>query len=193
MSPNGNMGKKFDYRKAEDDLYNLGCHNPDEIYAYRSEKDIKRFMDEHGLDADKYYKNTGSPSGGSSSGGQSSGGSSGWFDEPSGGSDEGCYITTACVRARGLSDSCDELETLRRFRDGFAKDREGGRRDIARYYRTAPEVVKAIDRRGDASLVWDGLYRTLVLPCVGLVKAGRYGEAYELYKSRALELEREYL
>ena len=57
------MGKKFDYRQAEDDLHQSGCHYSDEVYAYRSEKDLRQFMKENGLDADKYFKDTGNTGG----------------------------------------------------------------------------------------------------------------------------------
>ncbi|MBO7377121.1 MAG: hypothetical protein J6V01_08495 [Clostridia bacterium] len=185
------MGKKFDYRQAEDDLHQSGCHYSDEVYAYRSEKDLRQFMKENGLDADKYFKDTGNTGG---TGGGSGGTGGGWFSDPDpGAGDGGCYLTTACVHARGLGDGCDELETLRAFRDSFAMNREGGRRDVARYYRNAPAVVEAIDHRPDASDIWNGLYETLVLPCVALVKKGDHEAAYSMYREYALKLEKEYL
>lgn len=48
--------KDFDYRKAAADLDGAGAHDPDEIYEYRSEKAIRSYMSEHGLRADKYFK-----------------------------------------------------------------------------------------------------------------------------------------
>ena len=47
---------KFDYKKAEADLYDVGAHHPDEIYDYKSEKAIRGYMKENGLNPDKYYK-----------------------------------------------------------------------------------------------------------------------------------------
>ena len=76
----------FDYRKAEADLDNVGDCHPDEIYSYHSEKAVRGYMKEHGLNPDKYYKpdrkNTRSGSKGNDNG--------------------GCYLTTACVASRGL-------------------------------------------------------------------------------------------
>ena len=46
----------FDYRKAEADLDNVGDCHPDEIYSYHSEKAVRGYMKEHGLNPDKYYK-----------------------------------------------------------------------------------------------------------------------------------------
>ena len=45
----------FDYRKAEADLDNVGDCHPDEIYSYHSEKAVRGYMKEHGLNPDKYY------------------------------------------------------------------------------------------------------------------------------------------
>ena len=47
---------KFDYKKAEADLYDSGARHPDEIYEYKSEKAIRGYMKENGLNPDKYYK-----------------------------------------------------------------------------------------------------------------------------------------
>ena len=46
----------FDYRKAEADLDDIGVRHPDEIYSYHSEKAVRGYMKEHGLNPDKYYK-----------------------------------------------------------------------------------------------------------------------------------------
>ena len=40
---------KFDYKKAEADLYDSGARHPDEIYEYKSEKAIRGYMKENGL------------------------------------------------------------------------------------------------------------------------------------------------
>ena len=89
---------KFDYKKAEADLHDSGARHPDEIYEYKSEKAIRGYMKENGLNPDKYYKPNGK-SNRSKSGSTSDSGS------------EGCYLTSACVTARGLPDQCEELQT----------------------------------------------------------------------------------
>ena len=40
---------KFDYKKAEADLYDVGARHPDEIYEYKSKKAIRGYMKENGL------------------------------------------------------------------------------------------------------------------------------------------------
>ena len=108
----------FDYRKAEADLDDIGDRHPDEIYSYHSEKGVRGYMKEHGLNPDKYYKpdrkNTRPGSNENDNG--------------------GCYLTTACVAARGLSDTGPELQTLRAFRDGVLAHMPGGQEEIEEYY-----------------------------------------------------------
>ena len=111
---------KFNYKKAEADLYDVGAHHPDEIYDYKSEKSFRSFMKENGLNPDKYYKTDGKS--GSSHTGHSGHGSSSGTD--------GCYLTSACVMAKGLPDHCEELETLRVFRDEYLAGQPGGRAEI---------------------------------------------------------------
>ena len=173
------MERKFDYRKAEDDLYNSGCRYSDEIYAYRSEESIGKFLKENGLDPEKYY------------------------DKPAGatpdkpvcprGSGGGCYLSTACIAAKGLPDDCEELTVLRNYRDSYLLQREGGAKDIARYYKTAPAIVNSIDALPSSKEIWLDLYETLVRPCVECIKQGKTEEVYEKYKSITLELEAKYL
>ncbi len=173
------MPRKFDYRKAEDDLYNSGCRYSEEIYAYRSEESIDKFLKENGLDPEKYYEK---PAGASP-------------DKPAvpHGPDSGCYLTTACITAKGLPDDCEELTVLREYRDTYLIKREGGAKDIARYYKTAPEIVKSIDALPCSEQIWLDLYETLVRPCVERIKQGKTEEVYEKYKSITLELEQKYL
>lgn len=166
--------KKFNYNKAVEDLYDAGCCDPEEVFEYKSEKGIRGFMGEHGLSTDKYY------SGGHSGGGNSSGVGD-------------CYLTTACVMAKGLPDDCDDLETLRRFRDGYLANTLSGKADIKHYYDVAPRIVEIIDRLPDAREVWKQVYSELVEPCVRLIKKGRNEETYAHYKQYALYLYDEYV
>ena len=105
----------------------------------------------------------------------------------------GCYLTTACVRAKGLLDDCDELQTLRHFRDNYMKSTPEGKCDIEHYYAVAPDIVKKINSLENASNIWKSLYEVLVVPSVAFVQAGKYEEAYTLYKKVALELENKYI
>ena len=171
---------KFDYKKAEADLYDAGARHPEEIYEYKSEKAIRSYMKENGLKPDKYYKPDRKPSSSKSG------------SHPGSGS-EGCYLTSACVAARGLSDHCEELQTLRSFRDGYLASQPGGRAEIEQYYATAPAIVEAINKSPNAAAVWNTVYEELVKPCVQMIHANKNAQAHQLYKSYANKLARQYL
>ena len=53
----------------------------------------------------------------------------------------GCYITTACVHAKGLSDNCYELQILRMYRDTWLINQKEGKALIGEYYRIAPIII----------------------------------------------------
>ena len=111
-------------------------------------------------------------------------------DNPNSG---GCYLTSACVEARGLPDDCEELTILRDFRDNWLKQQPGGAEEIAEYYATAPQIVTEINKRADARAIWDALYDVLVAPCVKLIQAGAMEQARERYRGVALELKEKYI
>ena len=165
----------FDYGRAEADLYDSGCPDSEEIYGYRSEKGRNEFMRENGLNPDRYYRDSGNSHDSNSS------------------NSGGCFITTACVEARGLQDDCHELTVLRNYRDSYLKNRQNGAHDIAEYYQCAPEIVACINQRRDAHKLWEHLFDTVITPCVSYIEEQRYEEAYLLYKTTVVELKSEFL
>jgi len=167
--------KDFDYGKAESDLYDSGCPYSEEIFECHTEKGINEFMRENGLDPDKYYKNTGAP------------------DNSSNNGDSGCYLTTACVVAKGLPDDCMELQTLRAYRDSYLKSRVHGEDDIRSYYELAPSIVAAINKLPDSKSIWESVYFELIEPCVDLIKQHNYEETYHLYRGYTMILGKRYL
>jgi hypothetical protein len=108
-------------------------------------------------------------------------------------SDEECFLTTACIRARGLADDCWELTILRKFRDLYVASSDEGKCAIAEYYSFAPTIVQAINRCGRAELVYAEIYENLVAPSVNLILARRFQEALDHYKRVALELRKGWL
>jgi len=72
-----------------------------------------------------------------------------------------CFLTTACVTARGLPDDCEELQVLRTFRDGYLRRLPEGPALIEEYYARAPRIVELISRRDDARRIWEEVYQTL--------------------------------
>ncbi|MCI6851018.1 MAG: hypothetical protein MR883_05800 [Clostridiales bacterium] len=168
---------KFDYKKAEADLHDSGTRHPDEIYSYKSEKAIRGYMKENDLNPDKYYKPDGKSSRSKSGSGSGSG-------------TEGCYLTSACVVARGLPDHCEELQTLRFFRDEYLAKQPGGQAEIEQYYALAPRIVTAINQLPNATAVWNTVYQELVELCVQMIHANQNAAAHQFYKSYASNLAR---
>jgi hypothetical protein len=102
-----------------------------------------------------------------------------------------CFLTTACVAARGLADDCEELTVLRRFRDGWLLAQPGGGELVALYERVAPAIVRGIARRSDAAAVLDGLY-AVIRRCVEAIGAGRPEEARDVYSQMIVRLFADY-
>lgn len=107
----------------------------------------------------------------------------------------GCYLTTACTVAKNLPDDCDELQTLRNFRDTYMHSTAEGEADIKEYYALAPKIVSAINNLAPCTAheIWVDLYNDLVLTCCQLIKDGKKEEAYKIYKDYVLKLKNQFL
>ncbi len=101
---------------------------------------------------------------------------------------ESCFLTSACCSVIGLDDRCWELQTLRRFRDGWLSSFEAGRADIARYYREAPAVAHRLVRSAAGRKQLLGLYWRYIVPSALLAKAGANRMAHRLYRRMMLDL-----
>lgn len=106
------------------------------------------------------------------------------------GSGSGCFITTACMRAMGRTDSCRELSVLRAYRDSYLLRQEDGRQAVEQYYQIAPRIVAAIERLPEQARVFREIYQNLVWPAVTMVENGRNAEAFSHYKGQVLRLAR---
>lgn len=106
-----------------------------------------------------------------------------------------CFISTACIEARGLPDDCYELRILRLFRGEYVRKLDEGETVLADYREKAPRIVAAINALGEkrAGEVWDELYERGVARSVNLIVNGMWDEAYDLYRSMCRELEERFL
>lgn len=105
----------------------------------------------------------------------------------------GCFLTSACIEAKGLSDDCHELTLLRRFRDDYLRKQPSGRNEIKEYYRVAPEIVEKIKCNGDCISVFNDIYEKLVCPCVQMIECGENEQAHALYRETVQKLMHTYL
>ena len=103
-----------------------------------------------------------------------------------------CFLTSACVEARGLADDCHELQTLRTFRDGYMRNLPEGAAEVQEYYRVAPPIVAKIKEQANSLAVFDTIYRELVEPCVRLIEAGENEQAHRIYRDYVARLQEQY-
>ena len=111
----------------------------------------------------------------------------------SGGSRNGCFITTAVCEHTGKPDDCADLTELRRFRDHWLVRQEGGKELIDEYYRIAPIIVECLDGLANPGEAYRELLERYIEPCVTLSKKGQCEECLELYKSMVETLSCRYL
>lgn len=105
----------------------------------------------------------------------------------------GCFITTACIEAKGLPENCPELNTLKAFRDEYVKNLPFGEQAIHEYYEIAPQIIALINRTENPKKVYLYLYDHLVLKFVELIQSGKNEEAFKNYIRIVNELKRNYL
>jgi uncharacterized protein YjbI with pentapeptide repeats len=103
-----------------------------------------------------------------------------------------CYLTTACTLAMNLPDDCHELQTLRKFRDGFVSETNEGLELIREYYEISPRIVKAIYHRENGIEIIKELYQE-ILEVVSLIDNNEEKEAYKCYTNMTLRLKKRYL
>ncbi|MBQ9030229.1 MAG: hypothetical protein IJ106_02085 [Parasporobacterium sp.] len=168
----------FDYENAEADIWDAGG-DPNAL-DYRNPAKRDKYLKDVGLNPKDYGSKWGDFSSLDQTGGSGSGQS-------------GCYLTSACIRAAHLPDDCEELTVLRWFRDHYLKNLPGGEEDIREYYRIAPGIADAINRREDAENIWNRIYHDLILKCVSLIRDGDYQATYRMYKEYTLNLQESYL
>ncbi len=92
------------------------------------------------------------------------------------------FICTACMRAKGLSRNCEELQTLRSFRSEYAMRTSEGRNLIRQYAIVGPLMVQKIENSANREEIYAAVYKTLVLPAIDLIRAGRKETAMHFYK-----------
>lgn len=93
-----------------------------------------------------------------------------------------CYITTATCESQLLSDDCQELQLLRRFRDLIMLSSAEGRAEVEDYYRWAPEIVKRLDSQPNAGALYAHLYQRYIQPAAHALWRADLVSAHLLYR-----------
>ncbi len=91
----------------------------------------------------------------------------------------GCFITTACLRARGAKEH--ELDEFRAFRDGWLSNTPDGRTLIELYYKIAPSIVEKIEQSVMRGILWNHIYQRWVSKVLTAIRLGNRGSALSLY------------
>jgi len=95
-----------------------------------------------------------------------------------------CFIATAACAAFGLDEDCDELNTLRRFRDEVLRRDPGWARKVEAYYDIAPEAVEMLQNAAGAETIMRRVYVACITPAVAAIRA----DDHELAKRIFLDL-----
>lgn len=93
----------------------------------------------------------------------------------------GCFITTAICAAEGKPDDCDELTTLRKFRDEVMLKDQRLIPLVREYYEIAPRIVEAIQKCERPNDVLMMLRMQYLDNAIAAVKAGDIDEAVGEY------------
>lgn len=101
-----------------------------------------------------------------------------------------CFITTACVMARGLPDDCEELTILRKFRRDYLEGTPEGISILQEYKKISKKILQQIDKQRNKEDLFHDLYYRLVCGTINLIKQGKVKEAVHYYKSIVKEYEK---
>ncbi|MBI2928070.1 MAG: hypothetical protein HYY24_20545 [Verrucomicrobia bacterium] len=104
----------------------------------------------------------------------------------------GCFLTTACLEHAHLPDDCQELQTMRRFRDEYIRGLPDGATLLEDYYRVAPRIVQRIKSQADPDEAFGHLLVAL-RQAVALVEAGHKPEALDVCTREFTKLKEKYL
>ena len=92
-----------------------------------------------------------------------------------------CFLTTAVCEYLGKADDCEELTTLRAYRDNWLAKQPGGRELIEEYYAIAPGIVHAMKESARYGEICEELLARYIRPCLALIAKGKNEECKQLY------------
>lgn len=99
-----------------------------------------------------------------------------------------CFLTTACVHHKGLSDDGVELNTLRAFREDYMRTKAEGQGLLDRYYVDGPAILQAIEQQAQPGAYYEHMYQYLVQPSLALIEQNQKAEAMAYYRDYVLAI-----
>lgn len=100
----------------------------------------------------------------------------------------GCFLTTACVQHKGLSDDGVELNTLRAFREEYMRPTAEGQTLLDRYYVDGPAILQAVEQQANPAEYYEHMYQHLVRPSLALIEHNQKAEAMAYYRDYVLAI-----
>jgi hypothetical protein len=91
-----------------------------------------------------------------------------------------CFITTAVTQYMQLSDDCDELQTLRKFRDEYMLTNPDLQAYVAEYYSLAPSITEALVNHPEKTAIYYNMY-LIIKSAVMAAKIGDNDHCLHLY------------
>lgn len=104
-----------------------------------------------------------------------------------------CFITTAVCSTLNKGDDCAELTSFRQFRDGWLTNDDGGQVLIQEYYQIAPQIVRAIDAKDNASVIYTEIWEEYLSPALTALQAADNQSTKDIYVEMVRTLQAEYL
>ena len=104
-----------------------------------------------------------------------------------------CYITTAVCASLGKPDNCYELNLMRRYRDEYLVNQDGGEEIVAEYYDIAPTIVNRINRMENSEDVYADIWNHYLHPCVSMIESDNLEACRKIYTDMVYSLRRKYL
>ena len=107
--------------------------------------------------------------------------------------DNGCYITTACIVAKGYVRDYTIIKTMRKFRDEYMNISPSRQSMVKNYYLNAPKVVEEITKAPNSNQIFTKIYKEMVLPTYEAIINNKKDEACQIYYDYFLKLCKEYV
>lgn len=102
-----------------------------------------------------------------------------------------CFLSTACIQHKQLPDQCDELKTLRAFRDGYMSATSEGKLLVENYYRIGPGLVRAIEQDSNKAATYRYIYACIQKACAKIVLLEN-ADARNIYTKMVRHLSKKY-
>lgn len=107
--------------------------------------------------------------------------------ESNGEASGGCFITSACVKHKGLPDDGELMTSIRAIRDEYIRTRPYGEHLIQRYYDDAPSIVEQIDSHSDKDEIYEEIYKW-IMEIVAYAGRNDYETAVVMYMMMVYDL-----